>query len=149
MRKKQPAHSRQRGQLHHIRVRAVAPMALGRIFLRRVLRFVNHYVRALHVLGVTPVPRFENRLHFSPRRAVPPDFLAEGLVIAQIADGSPFGLDAISQRGRRMVHLLRAHLDAINLVGPFAQILIADPRGQLVQLHWKIVVFHLPGQHIS
>ena len=35
---------------------------------RRVLRFVNHHVGALHELGVTPVARFKNRIHFSRLR---------------------------------------------------------------------------------
>ena len=48
-----------------------------------------------------------------------------------------------------MIHLLRAHPHAVDFVGTFAQIFIADASRQLVQLHGKIVVLHLTRQHIA
>ena len=56
-----------------------------------------------------------------------------------------FGLEA-SCLG--MIHLLRANLQAIDVMSSFRDIAIADARGQLIQLDRKVVMLHLARQDI-
>src|SRR5258708_39430234 len=69
-------------------------------------------------------------------------------MVAEIKNGSAVGLNAVSQRGRRMIHTLRVNLHSADFVRSLGQVLICDASRQLTQFHGKIVMLHLTGEHV-
>ena len=149
MGQKQPLHVRGRGDLRHIRVRAVSPVFLCRILFGRVLRVVNHHIGVLHERGMAPVALMQNG--FEPARlgVRSPKAFPVGLVIAEIEDGNAVGFDPVTQRNSGMIQKLRGDANAAQVVCAFPQIAVSDLRSQLGQLDREIRVFHLPGKHFG
>ncbi len=69
-------------------------------------------------------------------------------MIAEIKNGSAVGLNAVSQRGRRMIHTLRAYFHTADFVRSLGQVLIYDTSRELTQFHGKIMVLHLTGEYV-
>src|SRR5260370_32907956 len=90
----------------------------------------------------------EDGLEPARLRAGTPKSLPIWLMIAEVKQGDPVGFQLIAQRGCRMVQQPGGDTDAVQVVRALAQVTILACRSQLVELHWKIGVFHLPGQHV-
>ena len=119
-------HPRRGGQPHGILVGAVAPILLGWVLLRRVLRIVNHQAGAGHESRVAPVSLVHDGLGVAGRGVVVPERFGEGLVVAQVHDRRAVGLDAVAQRHCRMMEVLRDDPRAADLVRSFSELSEGD-----------------------
>ena len=143
------AHPRRAGEVHGVLVRAVAPVLLGRIFLGRVLRIVNHQSRVAHEARVAAVPFVRHGCVVVWRIAVMRQRLRKGLVVAQVHDARAIGLDAVAERHRRVMEVLREDPDAPHLVRSLAELLERYRRRKLRDVHGEVGELHLAGEHFA
>ena len=143
------AHPRRGGQPHRILVGAVAPVLPGSVLLRSVLRIVNHQAGAGHEARVAPVSLVRDGLGVAGRRVVVPERFGEGLVVAQVHNRRAVGLDAVAQRHRRMMEVLRDDPRAADLVRSFSELPEGDGGRKLADLDGEVRELHLTGENFG
>src|SRR5215211_8098689 len=94
-----PLHLRALTELHHVFNRAMAPADLGWILFGSILRVVDEKIRAVDKFSVSEV---------LPSDIPPPGSQPTrvGFVITRIHHCYPVGLQAITERERRMIQIL-------------------------------------------
>src|SRR4029453_15786603 len=141
MKERQPLHSRGNGKVHRQFGRAMAPCQLARVLLQRVLRVVDHEVSAgkeLHVPLVLAVNReglgWVRHLGLMARVR---------LMIGGVHYRYTAGFQAVTQRKPGVVQVTGRDLNAAEVKGALAKLVVANRGIELAKCYREILVLHL------
>ena len=113
--------------LRDITIRRVAPVLLGRIFLGRVLRVVNHHVGIPQEFRMAAIAGVQNRIQHSRLGVRAPEAFPVRLMVADVHDGDAVRLHPVAQRDARMIQPLSDDPHAADFVFALGKILVIDP----------------------
>ena len=123
--------------------RAVSPAEVLPVLAERELRVVDQQVGAGDEVGMAA---FVGAL----RRALAGRQLGRvRLVVGGVDEARAVGLDAIAERQRRMVHVVRPDAHVVDLDLAFDQVVVAHPGRELLDRHREVGVLHLARERLA
>ena len=118
------------------------PTATG-VLLGGVLGVVDHDVGALQERDVAIVVAVRSHVTARAEGGV------ERLVVGDVAHGRAVALQAIPERERRVVEVLRAHHHVVDLEHALDELVVADPASELIDRDGEVRIAHLGGERLA
>ena len=123
--------------------RAVPPADATGVLLGRVLGVVDHDVGALQERDMAIV------IAVRPHVAAPAEGGVERLVVSDVAHGRAVAFEAVRERERRVVEVLRPHHDVVDLEHALDELVVADPPFELIDRDGEVRIAHLSGERLA
>ena len=73
----------------------------------------------------------------------------ERLVVGDVAHGGAVALQAIRERERRVVEVLRAHHHVVDVERALDELVVADPAFELIDRDGEVRIAHLGGERLA
>ena len=123
--------------------RAVPPADATGVLLGCVLGVVDHDVGALQERDMAIV------IAVRPHVAAHAEGGVERLVVGDVAHGGAVALQAVRERERRVVEVLRAHHDVVDVEHALDELVVVDPASELIDRDGEVRIAHLGGERLA